>query len=201
MLEVDLKRKEQLETFQALLPKARKIAASYQRRLGPEIGQDALVAAMEGLWVAILKEPRPEHFENYAITRIRGSIQDELRRQDWASRRMRKAGVPEIHYVDCTTFDIGVGAHWSEEYLAYRTLLDTASQVLSEKEYSVLLKRLQGEDLQGIAHHLQVSESRASQVLKRAVSKIQAHWQEGRGPLFVGDQPLSGVEIQLDDLP
>jgi len=80
-----------LEEFRPLV---NKIAGGFQRRLPRHVLREDLVAAgMAGLWDAIRKhgESADEGFEWYVRVRIRGAILDELRCQDWLSRRARAA--------------------------------------------------------------------------------------------------------------
>lgn len=75
------------------LPLVRKEASSLKLRLPSHIDFDDLVqSGMLGLLDAVKKyEPvQGVKFEVYARQRIRGSMLDELRRNDWAPRRVRE---------------------------------------------------------------------------------------------------------------
>ncbi len=64
--------------------------------------EDFLNIGILGLHEAILRfDPeRGVKFESYAIPRIRGTIQDELRRLDWLSRTARKKAQDYLHATD-----------------------------------------------------------------------------------------------------
>lgn len=73
-------------------PTVQKMAVRLKNRLPPHIELEDLVAAgLQGLFYAF--KHFAEHFgvplEAYAVSRIRGMMLDELRRQDWLSRGMR----------------------------------------------------------------------------------------------------------------
>ncbi|HEX6272050.1 MAG TPA: sigma-70 family RNA polymerase sigma factor, partial [Polyangiaceae bacterium] len=75
-------------------PLVQKIAGGFQRRLPRHVLREDLIAAgMGGLWDAIRKHGNSADagFEWYVRVRIRGAILDELRSQDWLSRRARAA--------------------------------------------------------------------------------------------------------------
>ena len=81
------------EMIEQNLPLVRKVASSLKLRLPAHIDYDDLVqSGMLGLLDAVKKyEPiQGVKFEVYARQRIRGSILDELRRNDWAPRRVRE---------------------------------------------------------------------------------------------------------------
>jgi len=70
------------------------IARGYMRRLPCNVlREDVEQAALIGLMKALRKHPdgEGEGWEGYLRQRIRGSIIDELRAQDWATRRQRRA--------------------------------------------------------------------------------------------------------------
>jgi RNA polymerase sigma factor FliA len=72
---------------------ARRIARKFGRRLPPSISRDEVEgAALLGLTEAASRydESRGEPFIGYAVKRIRGAIQDELRRADPLTRRARR---------------------------------------------------------------------------------------------------------------
>lgn len=72
------------------LPMADRIARSYKKRLPPQICFDDLrQAARIGAWDAVRKHP-DALTDKYIKARIRGSVLDELRAQDWLPRRARQ---------------------------------------------------------------------------------------------------------------
>jgi RNA polymerase sigma factor for flagellar operon FliA len=73
-------------------PLVTQIVRRFVRRLPPSVQEDDLLAAgTYGLVDALRKRSEPEGtaFEWYARVRIRGAIVDELRSQDWLTRRAR----------------------------------------------------------------------------------------------------------------
>jgi RNA polymerase sigma factor for flagellar operon FliA len=80
--------REELTSF---MPLVHGVVARTLRRLPPNVLRDDLVAAGSyGLVDALRKSPdRGPAFEWYARVRIRGAVVDELRSQDWLTRRAR----------------------------------------------------------------------------------------------------------------
>ncbi len=81
-----------LECYRSLVERS---AWSFMRRLPPTVDvQDLLQAGMFGLLKAARRydETRGVPFESFCLARIKGSIQDELRNQDWFHRRNGKNG-------------------------------------------------------------------------------------------------------------
>ncbi|MCU0840699.1 MAG: RNA polymerase sigma factor FliA [Thiobacillaceae bacterium] len=76
------------------LPLVKRIAYHLMTRLPASVEVDDLIqAGMLGLLDAVSRfdDDQGAHFETYATQRIRGSMLDELRDADWASRNVRKA--------------------------------------------------------------------------------------------------------------
>src|SRR5580704_7274234 len=77
---------------QDYMPLVRQIVARFLRRLPPNVLRDDLMSAgTYGLIDSLRKNAteRGPTFEWYARVRIRGAILDELRAQDWLTRRAR----------------------------------------------------------------------------------------------------------------
>ena len=65
-------------------------------------GLEGLVQASKGF-----SESKGVPFRHYAISRIRGAIMDDLRRNDWASRSVRQAGRAREQAVDSLMAALG----------------------------------------------------------------------------------------------
>ncbi|WP_394823414.1 sigma-70 family RNA polymerase sigma factor [Pendulispora albinea] len=158
--------------------------------------EDLIAAGTFGLLASIRRDGavRSPTFEWYARVRIRGAIMDELRNQDWLSRRARR----EVHNVygdplpsercafvgfdDLTgglqsVFNADVSPPTPLEVMEAdqkRSALKSALKTLSERERHILfLHYFQGEQFKTIAETLGVSLPRVSQLHWRAVSKLR----------------------------
>ena len=81
-----------LECYRSLVERS---AWSFMKKLPPTVDvQDLFQAGMFGLLKAARRydESRGVPFESFCLARIKGSIQDELRNQDWLPRRNGKNG-------------------------------------------------------------------------------------------------------------
>ncbi len=79
------------------------VVSEVAMRLPTYVDRDELRSAgLEGLVQASqsFSTERGVPFRHYAISRIRGAIMDDLRRNDWASRSVRQAGRAREHAVD-----------------------------------------------------------------------------------------------------
>ena len=158
--------------------------------------EDLIAAGTFGLLASIRRDGavRSPTFEWYARVRIRGAIMDELRNQDWLSRRARRdvqttygdplpsercsfvgfddlaGGLQSVFNADVsppTPFDV-------LEAGQKRNALKVALKTLSERERHILfLHYFQGEQFKTIAEKLGVSLPRVSQLHWRAVSKLR----------------------------
>lgn len=166
----------------------RAAVARFIRRLPPNVLREDLVAAGTiGLMDAIMKytgEPGLQ-FEWYARVRIRGAILDELRRQDWLSRRTRsrqprpgrESVAPRVVAVD----DLHDQAHVAElcdedlaERHAERVALSDAVRQLPARERSIVeLHYLRGVQFKEIAELFSVSVPRISQLHARAIEMLR----------------------------
>src|SRR4029077_438550 len=79
------------EELALYMPLVHQVVGRVLRKLPPNVLRDDLVAAGSyGLIDALRKSPdRGPAFEWYARIRIRGAVVDELRSQDWLTRRAR----------------------------------------------------------------------------------------------------------------
>jgi len=158
--------------------------------------EDLIAAGTFGLLASIRRDGvvRSPTFEWYARVRIRGAIMDELRNQDWLSRRARR----EVHttYGDplpserCafvgfddlsgglqSVFNADMSPPTPFELLETNQSHDSlriALQTLSERERQILFMHyFQGEQFKAIATALGVSLPRISQIHWRAVAKLR----------------------------
>ncbi len=87
-----VKRAPEAQEVAALMPLVHQVVGRFLKKLPPNVLRDDLVAAGAfGLIDALRKGggTRGPTFEWYARVRIRGAILDELRTQDWLTRRAR----------------------------------------------------------------------------------------------------------------
>ena len=186
------------EDVRAYLPLVHQIVARFMGKLPPNVLRDDLVAAgTYGLIDSLRKNghDRGPTFEWYARIRIRGAILDELRTQDWLTRRARSRvtaaaktsealptserraviGFDDLpvamsHIADENTKDP------LEETLCRleKRALETAVASLPERERRIVtMHYFRGEQFKTIAEELGVSEPRISQLHARAVSLLR----------------------------
>jgi RNA polymerase sigma factor for flagellar operon FliA len=184
------------EDIKAYLPLVRQVVARFLRKLPPNVLRDDLMAAGTfGLIDSLRKngEDRSPTFEWYARIRIRGAILDELRAQDWLTRRARSrvtASAVEgqsgravvIGFDDLT--DAGRQSLLDQttpspleivEGNAERAALaEAVGQLLERERLIVTLHYFQGVQFKTIAAQLGVSEPRVSQLHSRAMAKLKA---------------------------
>jgi RNA polymerase sigma factor for flagellar operon FliA len=165
----------------AYLPLVRRVVRQLARRLPPNVQRDDLLSAGTCGLVDSLRRNGGDQgaaFEWYARTRIKGAIVDELRSQDWLSRRARAAGV-FVSFEDVASEDAAnfAGADDPSEAIESRSLcraLARALQQLSERERTVVARHyLEGSRLKDIGAELGVSEPRISQILARALARLR----------------------------
>jgi RNA polymerase sigma factor for flagellar operon FliA len=169
----------------AYLPLVRRVVKQLARRLPSNVQRDDLLAAGAfGLVDSLRRNGGDEGaaFEWYARTRIRGAIFDELRSQDWLSRRARAAGgvtacVVSIEDVAGDDESGLAGTSDPSEVFESRSLcraLARALLQLSERERIVVARHyLEGSRLKDIGAELGVSEPRISQILARALARLR----------------------------
>jgi RNA polymerase sigma factor (sigma-70 family) len=161
---------------------ALKIARSFARSVPPNVDvKDLEQAAMIGLWNG-LERRGPDADVTYLRWRIRGSIRDELRRQDWLPRRARKTRIPlraTILHFD----DVGpdaeervraTGESPEDLLIRKRSLEEVHAAPLTPRLRRVVDLYLAGARLLDVADELGVSQPRASQLYWRAVQVIRA---------------------------
>ncbi|WP_394843731.1 sigma-70 family RNA polymerase sigma factor [Pendulispora brunnea] len=158
--------------------------------------EDLIAAGTFGLLASIRRDGavRSPTFEWYARVRIRGAIMDELRNQDWLSRRARRevhsaagdalpsercsfVGFDDLAGGLQSVFNAEVSPPTPFEMMEadqQRDALKGALKTLSERERHILfLHYFQGEQFKTIAETLGVSLPRVSQLHWRAVSKLR----------------------------
>jgi RNA polymerase sigma factor for flagellar operon FliA len=177
----------------------RMTVAGFVKRVPPSVQRDDLVASGTiGLMDALAKHAgaRGAAFEWYARVRIRGAILDELRRQDWLSRRARAracdpaggAVLPTIVAVDdlrgppnaLEACDVDLVERHSE-----RAALSRAVARLPARERSVIeMHYVLGIQFKEIAETFGVSLPRVSQLHARAISMLRELLQADDGPAW-----------------
>ena len=172
-------------------PLVQKIAGGFQRRLPRHVLREDLVAAgMAGLWDAIRKhgDGANEGFEWYVRVRIRGAILDELRSQDWLSRRARAAAeasgqsIPPhiVHFDDMREPEqarcLATPAYGDNEITQrdQRAALARAVEKLPERERLIVSEHYFGDvKFKSLSERLGVSEPRISQLHSRAMKRLR----------------------------
>jgi RNA polymerase sigma factor for flagellar operon FliA len=172
-------------------PLVNKIAGGFQRRLPRHVLREDLVAAgMAGLWDAIRKhgDGANEGFEWYVRVRIRGAILDELRSQDWLSRRARAAAEatgqsipPHIVHLDdmrepeqarCLAAPSQSDTEINQR--DQRAALARAVEQLPERERMIVSEHYFGDvKFKSLSARLGVSEPRVSQLHSRAMKRLR----------------------------
>jgi RNA polymerase sigma factor FliA len=168
----------------AYLPLVQRVVRKVARRLPANVQRDDLLAAgVYGLLDSLRRNGGDggASFEWYARTRIRGAIFDELRAQDWLSRRARASGEVPACFVSfeevSSTDDPGLAAadpSEAFESLSLRRALERAVGELPERERTVVARYyFEGRRLKDIGAELGVSEPRISQILARAIERLR----------------------------
>jgi RNA polymerase sigma factor for flagellar operon FliA len=168
----------------AYLPLVRRVVRQLARRLPSNVQRDDLLAAGVFGLVDSLRRNGGDGgaaFEWYARTRIRGAIFDELRAQDWLSRRARAgAGVAAcfVSFEEVANDESGLaGTDDPSEAFESRSLrraLARALKQLPERERTVVARYyFEGARLKDISAELGVSEPRISQILARAIERLR----------------------------
>jgi RNA polymerase sigma factor for flagellar operon FliA len=166
----------------------RGMVARFLRRVPPSVQRDDLVAAGTiGLMDALAKHvgERDARFEWYARVRIRGAILDELRQQDWLSRRARARIIdpsrPSLRPTVVAVDDLHGGAQAHEpqdDDLAERhdgrvALSDAIRQLPARERGIVEMHYIRGVQFREIAETLGVSVPRVSQLHARAIEMLR----------------------------
>lgn len=168
------------------MPVVEAVVARFLGRLPANVLREDLIAAGTfGLIGALGKNPddRGPSFGHYAHIRVRSAILDELRAQDWLSRRARKS-VARTHGSDVSTailpFDESSPASdpSADEQLAAeqdRSALDRAIDELPERERLIVRMHYFGDvQLKTIAKELGISAPRVTQLHARAMAHIRS---------------------------
>lgn len=169
------------------LPLVRRVVRQLARRLPSNVQRDDLVSAgVFGLIDSLRRNGGDggAAFEWYARTRIRGAIFDELRAQDWLSRRARAAGDVAACFVSfedvANDDESGLACGGDDpseafESCSLRHALARALDQLPEREGRVVVRYyFEGAKLKDIGAELGVSEPRISQLLARAIERLRA---------------------------
>jgi len=177
------------------MPLVHKEVARRLRRVPPNVLRDDLVAAGSyGLLDALRKSPeRGPAFEWYARVRIRGALVDELRSQDWLSRRARTrttqaraegttgstsvVGFDDLPNSQAERFadETSLTPLEAVERRADRSRLERVVALLPERDADIVTWHYFDDvPFKAIAARLQVSEPRISQLHTRAMGQLRA---------------------------
>jgi RNA polymerase sigma factor FliA len=180
--------------IQDFMPLVHQVVARMLRRLPPNVLRDDLMAAgTYGLIDALRKSPdRGPAFEWYARIRIRGAVVDELRSQDWLTRRARtRATKAQAEGTGTGTSVVGfddlpdsqaqglvdestIDPHQQVERRLERRALEKAVAQLPEREANIVgWHYFEGIPFKVIAVRLGVSEPRISQLHSRAMGLLK----------------------------
>jgi RNA polymerase sigma factor (sigma-70 family) len=176
------------------------IARAFIRKLpaNVQVG-DLEQAAMLGALDAVRRKPGDSGaaFDWYCRTRIRGEIIDELRRQDWASRRTRQSqarGAPVVvrfDDIDERWQELFAGDNESAEDRAI-SRIDAAkawSAPMTERHERIMRARFErGRKQSDVATDAGVSEARICQLESRLLRVMKSHL---TGALPPADLPLA----------
>jgi len=177
-----------------LMPLVHHVVGTMLPRLPPNVLRDDLVAAGTfGLLDALRRQAPAERgveFGWYARVRIRGAIVDELRSQDWLSRRARRRFASEDRSTSAAVVGIDDlpeerrgfaedGALTPEHLVCARSeanALAKAVEKLPVRERDIITQHYWGGvQLRVIAKDLGVSEPRVSQLHARAVARLKEY--------------------------
>lgn len=196
--------------LQAYLPLVHQVVAQLARRLPANVLRDDLVAAgVVGLLDSLRRNGGDAGvaFEWYARTRIRGAVMDELRAQDWLTRRARAAvakatredatesraaalvSLHELSPVEESDHLVAPGADPATTFEArddYRVLALAMEQLPERERFIVGKHYFDGMKFKDIGAELKVSEPRVSQLHARALGRLRVIFHEnaaqGRTP-------------------
>lgn len=174
------------------MPLVHQVVGGMLPRLPPNVLRDDLLAAGTlGLLDALRRQSASERgaeFAWYARVRIRGAIIDELRSQDWLSRRARRRFASEDRATSAAV--IGIEDLPEERRSIVDPMALTPEALVSERSDAVAMAKaieqlpvrerniinayyFQGAQLRTIACELGVSEPRVSQLHARAVARLR----------------------------
>jgi len=182
------------EELTLYMPLVHQVVTRILRKLPPNVLRDDLVAAGTiGLIDALRRSAdRSAGFDWYARIRIRGAVVDELRAQDWLSRRARNRAskaqaqgesggtsfvgfddLPEARALALADETV-TGPHHAVEQRMQRQALERAVAELPEREASIVAWHyFEGVAFKDIAARLGVSEPRISQLHARAMGRLR----------------------------
>ncbi len=178
---IEMKKVRLLREFS---PMAKRMAFAFRRKLPPTVDTDDLVAAaLAGLWDAVRFHPEAAAgFEHYAAMRVRGSILDELRTQDWLPRRYRtkvtegKALAVRFYFDEDATERL-VETDDLEDDLSKRLMGEKLVQYLDllmpRERQIVVAHYFRGHRFLDIGKNMGISEPRVSQIHSRAMRKLR----------------------------
>jgi RNA polymerase sigma factor for flagellar operon FliA len=182
------------EELTLYMPLVHQVVARVLRKLPPNVLRDDLIGAGAfGLIDALRKsEDRGPAFEWYARIRIRGAVVDELRTQDWLTRRARTrvaraqaagegsgaavVGFDDLPDAQAQSFvDESIATpHEQVERRMDRAALERAVGRLPEREARIVAWHyFDGVPFKVIAVRLGVSEPRVSQLHARAMGRLR----------------------------
>lgn len=176
------------------IPLARRIAGWWSRRVPATLREEIESAALLGLVQAARRFEPPGDFVAYAGARIRGAIQDEIRRHMPAGQRRRDRGSPPPsptlsldQLIEDGTAGAAEACAWSPEDASdqldgRRALADLAPLLrrLDRRQRLVVRLNAEGRTERAIGEILGVTESRVCQILRSARRKLR-RWVEERG--------------------
>jgi RNA polymerase sigma factor for flagellar operon FliA len=172
-------------------PLVQRIAGGFRRKLPHNVLKEDLVAAgMVGLWDAIRRHGADggEGFEWYVRVRVRGAILDELRAQDWLSRRARAAVTASRSSMPPAVIRIENVGEWEQarclvtpassdtevDEKATRQSLALAIAALPERERLIVSEHYFNDvKFKHLGAQLGVSEPRVSQLHSRAMRMLR----------------------------
>ena len=176
------------------LPLVNQVVAGLMRHLPRNVQRDDLIGAGSyGLFDALRKSPdRGPAFEWYARVRIRGAVMDELRSQDWLTRRARavatkaraegqSAGPAVVNFDDLLetqTNGLADGTFPAPDApfqrRTERAELERAVSRLPQREADIVSSHYFGDvPFCVIAARLGVTSSRVSQLHSRAIGTLR----------------------------
>lgn len=170
----------------AYLPLVRRVVRQVARRLPSNVQRDNLLAAgVFGLVDSLRRNGGDggDAFEWYARTRIRGAIVDELRAQDWLSRRARAAGGVATCFIsfdevgnadECGLAGSDNPSEALESSSLRRALARALEQIPDRERHVVARHYFEGAKLKELGAELGVSEPRIPQILARAIERLRA---------------------------
>ncbi len=183
------------QDLEAYMPIVRQVVGRLLRKLPPNVLRDDLLAAGTfGLVDALRKSAdRGPAFDWYARIRIRGAVVDELRAQDWLTRRARtRVARAQAEGVGGSAAVVGfddlpdgqsqgfvdesaITPQEQVERRLERVALETAVSQLPEREAKIVgWHYFEGVAFKTIAGRLGVSEPRISQLHARAIARLRA---------------------------